>query len=106
MGMDEILYQSKSQKRRVEKQLEAESFLKERAEREILERWEQAQIKAAGIQSALDYAIEQYEQHKDELDEKVQQDVEEQIEERKKEIREFLMAEKDKYLESIGIQAD
>ena len=55
---------------------------------------------------SLEYAIDQYNQHKDELDEKAQKEVEEQIQLRQKEIQDFIMAEKDKYLESIGIQAD
>jgi hypothetical protein len=104
--MDEVLYQSNKEKKRITKALEQEQFLKEKKEALILKAWEEAQIKAAGFQSVLDYAVEQYGQHKDELEEKVQKEVEEQIELRQKEIKEFLMSEKEKYLASIGIQQD
>ena len=104
--MDEVLYQSNRQKKIIAKQLEREQFLEEKKTAPILKAWEEAQIKAASIQSALDYAIEQYNQHKNELDEKVQKEVEEQIELRQTEIKEFIMTEKDKYLEAMGIQAD
>lgn len=104
--MDEVLYQSNKEKKRLSRALEQEQFLKEKKESLILKSWEEAQVKAAGIQSALDYAIEQYNQHKDELEEKVQQEVEEQIKLRQEEIKQFLMSEKDKYLEAMGIQAD
>ena len=104
--MDETFYISNKEKKRLANQLEQEKFLKEKKTAPIIKAWEDAQIKAAGIQSALDYAVEQYSQHKDELEEKVQQEIEEQIELRQKEIKEFLMSEKDKYLEAMGIQAD
>jgi hypothetical protein len=104
--MDEVLYQSNTQKKRLARELERQQFLEEKKNAPIIQAWEEAQVKAAGIQSALDYAVEQYTQHKDELDEKMQKDVEEQIQLRQKEIEEFLMSEKDKYLEAMGIQAD
>jgi hypothetical protein len=104
--MDETFYISNKEKKRLANQLEQEKFLEEKKTAPIIKAWEDAQIKAAGIQSALDYAVEQYSQHKDELEEKVQQEIEEQIELRQKEIKEFLMSEKDKYLEAMGIQAD
>ena len=104
--MDETLYQSNKQKKRFVRMAEKEAFLKAKKVRKITEAWEQAQIKAATIQSALDYAVEQYNQHKDELDEKVQKEVEEQIELRQNEIKEFLMSEKELYLERMGIQQD
>lgn len=104
--MDETFYISNKEKKRLANQSEQEKFLEEKKTAPIIKAWEDAQIKAAGIQSALDYAVEQYNQHKDELEEKVQQEIEEQIELRQKEIKEFLMSEKDKYLEAMGIQAD
>jgi hypothetical protein len=104
--MDKVLYQSNKEKKRIARTLEQEQFIEYKKKEPIIKAWEEAQIKAAGIQSALDYAVEQYNQHKDELEEKVQQEVEEQIELRQKEIKEFLMSEKDKYLEAMGIQAD
>lgn len=104
--MDEVLYQSNKQKKILANKVEQEQFLKEKKMKPIIDAWEQAQIKAASIQSALEYAIEQYNQYKDELEETQQKEVEEQIEMRKKEVEDYLMAEKDKYLESIGLQAD
>ena len=104
--MDEVLYQSNKQKKRLARALEKEAFLLEKKETRITREWEEAQVKAASIQSALDYAVHQYNEHKDELDEEVKKQVEEQIELRQKEIEEFIMTEKDKYLEAMGIQAD
>lgn len=104
--MDEVLYQSNKQKKILANKLEQEQFLKEKKMKPIIDAWEQAQIKAAGIQSALEYAVEQYTQYKDELTEEQQKEVEEQIELRQKEVETFLMAEKEIYLERIGIQQD
>lgn len=64
--------------------------------------WEQSQLKAATIQSALDYAISQFEKHKEELPEDLRKQTEEMIETRKNEVKDFLMGEKDKYLKRIG----
>jgi hypothetical protein len=104
--MDEVLYQSKSEKRRIERQLEAEGFIKEKKEKAILNRWEASQVTAAGWQSVLDHATNIYQEHKAELDEETIIKTEEQITERQRQIKEFLMAEKDMYLEAMGIQAD
>lgn len=104
--MDEVLYKSNREKKRLVRALEQEQFLEEKKTAPIVKAWEEAQIKAAGIQSALDYFIDQYNEHKDELDKEMQQQVEEKIEERQKDIKEYLMSEKDRYLEAMGIQAD
>ena len=104
--MDEVLYKSNREKKRLARALEQEQFLEYKKKAPIIKTWEEAQIKAAGIQSALDYFIEQYNEHKDELDKDMQQQVEEKIEERQKDIREYLMSKKDQYLEAMGIQAD
>lgn len=81
-------------------------FLEEKKTNAVEKRWEDAQVKAAGIQSVLDYAVEQYTQHKDELEESVQEQVEEQIKARQKEIEDFLMEEKDIYLEGMKPKSD
>lgn len=81
-------------------------FLEEKKTNAIEKRWEDAQVRAAGIQSVLDYAVDQYNQHKDELEESAQKEVEAQIAARQKEIEDFIMAEKDLYLEGMGIQSD
>jgi hypothetical protein len=87
-------------------QAKAVQFLEEKKLNKVEKRWEDAQVRAAGIQSVLDYAVEQYTQHKDEIDESAQKDIEEQIKARQKEIETFIMSEKELYLESIGIQED
>lgn len=70
------------------------------------EMWEQSQIKAASIQSALDYAVDQFNKHKAELSPEIIEQTEEMIALRQKEIREYLMKEKEQYLERLGIQQD
>jgi hypothetical protein len=99
-------YQSNRQKKVWANQAEAESFLKEKQTKAITDRWEASQVTAAGWQSVLDHATNIYEEHKAELDEETIIKTEEQITERQKQIKEFLMAEKDMYLEAMGIQAD
>jgi hypothetical protein len=99
--MDQTHYQSKSQMKRIEKQLEADSFIKERKEKEIADRWEQAQLKAATMQSVLDYMAEQFYAHKDELSEDIVAQTREQMGLRASEIREFLMSEKEAFRTAI-----
>lgn len=97
---------SKTQDKKLQRALEREEYIiKTKAER-AKEAWEEAQIKAAGFQSVLDFAVDQFNQHKEELEAEMVTKTEEMIETRQKEIETFLMSEKDKYLESIGIQAD
>lgn len=64
--------------------------------------WEQAQLRAATIQSALDYAVDQFNKHKGELELEVVEKTEDMIAARQKEIKELLMKEKDLYLQRIG----
>lgn len=64
--------------------------------------WEQAQLKAATIQSALDYAVDQFNKHKEELDLDIIEKTEDMIAQRQKEIKELLMKEKDEYLKRMG----
>lgn len=64
--------------------------------------WEQAQLKAATIQSALDYAIDQFNTHKTELPQEIVEQTEGMIAQRKKEIEELLMREKDLFLKRMG----
>ena len=104
--MDEPLYKSNKQKKVEERQaLQLDTIIAKRRQ-EATERWTNVQIKAAGFQSVLDYAIEQYNEHKEELEEEVITETEKQIEARQSQIKEFLMTEKDVYLEAMGIQAD
>jgi hypothetical protein len=104
--MDEPLYKSNKQKKIEERQaLQLDTIIAKRRQ-EATERWTNVQIKAAGFQSVLDYAIEQYNLHKEELEEEVITKTEEMIKERQTEIETFLMTEKDLYLAAMGAMAD
>ena len=102
----EQLYKSKKQLKAEERIAIREQFLGEKKVAEIHSRWESAQIQAATWQSVLDHATNIYNEHKEELEAEVITQTEEQIQERQKQISDFLMTEKDLYLESMGIQAD
>lgn len=103
---EEVLYKSSRQNKIEERQALQLDFLIEKKNKEAEDRWNAAQIQAAGFQSVLDYAVEQFNEHKEELDTEMVTKTEEQISERQEQIKVFLLSEKDKYLESIGIQAD
>jgi hypothetical protein len=68
--------------------------------------WNDAQMRAAMMQQTLDVAIGEFEEHQEELDAEVVTQIKQQIDLRKKDIQNFLMGEKDKYLERMGIQQD
>ena len=104
--MTEPLYQSNRQKKIEERKAVQLDTLLAKKRQEAEERWVNVQIKAAGFQSVLDYAVEQYNKHKEELEEDVITKTEELIKERQEEIKAYLMTEKDLYLEAMGIQAD
>ena len=104
--MDETLYKSNKQLKAEERIAIREQFLGEKRVAEITKRWEDAQVTAAGWQSVLDYAVDQFTQHKSELEEEMITETEKQIVERQEQIKTYLMTEKDLYLESMGIQAD
>ena len=104
--MDEPLYKSNKQKKVEERQaIQLDTIIAKRRQ-EAIERWTNVQIKAAGFQSVLDYAIEQYNLHKEELEEEVITKTEEMIKERQTEIETFLMTEKDIYLAAMGAMKD
>jgi hypothetical protein len=104
--MTDTNYQSNRQKKILENKAEAESFLEDKKVKAITDRWEASQVTAAGWQSVLDHATNIYQEHKAELDEETITKTEEQIAERQKQIKEFIMSEKEMYLEAMGIQAD
>jgi len=102
----ETYYKSNRQKKIEERQaLQLDAIIAKR-NKEAEDRWTEAQITAAKFQSVLDYAVEQFNEHKDELEQDMVTKTEEMIEARQQEIKDYLLSEKDKYLESIGIQAD
>lgn len=86
---------SKTQDKKLKNKIEHAEFL-----------WNDAQMRAAMMQQTLQIAVGEFETHKEELEAEVIKTVEEQIELRKKDIETFLMGEKDKYLERMGIQQD
>ena len=86
---------SKTQDKKLKNKIEHAEFL-----------WNDAQMRAAMMQQTLQIAIGEFETHKDELEADVVTKVEEQINLRKKDIETFLMGEKGKYLERMGIQQD
>ena len=104
--MDEPLYKSNRQKKIEERQAFQLDTIIAKRRHESTERWTNVQIKAAGFQSVLDYAVEQYNLHKEELEEEVINKTEEMIKERQEEIETFLMTEKDLYLAAMGAMAD
>jgi hypothetical protein len=96
-----------NKKKKIEerKALQLETIIAKK-QQEATERWTNVQIKAAGFQSVLDYAVEQYTQHKEDLEDEVITKTEEMIKERQAEIEQFLMTEKDIYLAAMGAMAD
>ena len=83
-----------------------QEFLEKKKLKPFEDRWQESQIKAATMQSVLDYAVEQFTEHRDELEKEMITKTEEQISERQEQIKEFIMSEKELYLASIGIQED
>lgn len=97
---------SKRQEKILLNQARQAQFLEEKKQTAAEKRWENAQIQAATWQSVLTYAVEQFTEHKEELEPEMVEKTEALIKERQKEIETFIMAEKELYLESAGIQAD
>jgi hypothetical protein len=91
---------SRKQDKAFEAQKRQADFIAEKAQKAREKRWEDAQIKAATMQSVLDYAVDQFTQHKDELEAEVITKTEELIKERQSEIEAFLMEEKDIYVKA------
>jgi hypothetical protein len=83
-----------------------QEFLEKKKLKPFEDRWQESQIKAATMQSVLNYAVEQFTEHRDDLEEEMITKTEEQIQERQDQIKEFIMSEKELYLASIGIQED
>lgn len=91
---------SRKQDKALEAQKRQADFIAEKAKNARDKRWEDAQIKAATMQSVLDYAVDQFNQHKDELEEDVVTKTEELIKERQTEIEAFLMEEKETFVKA------
>lgn len=83
---------SKTQDKKLKNKTEHAEFL-----------WNQAQMKAAAMAQILDIAIAEFEEHQEELEADVVATITEQIAVRKKDIENYLMKEKDLFLERVGV---
>jgi hypothetical protein len=86
---------SKTQDKRKQRRIEQAEFL-----------WEQAQLTAALAKTNLDLAIESFKDAMGELTEEQVKATEEKAQEQYKRLEDYLMTEKEKYLERLGIQQD
>jgi hypothetical protein len=86
---------SKTQDKKLKNKVEHAEFL-----------WNEAQMKAAAMQQILDIAIAEFEEHQEELEAEVVATITEQIAIRKKDIEDYLMGEKNKFIERIRVDVD
>jgi Mg/Co/Ni transporter MgtE len=93
---------SKRQEKIAEAKQSQADFLREKAEN----RWTQSQLKAAMAKTELDLAVETFKDLNKEMTTDQITATEEQVQIQYKRIEEYLMSEKERYLESIGIQED
>jgi hypothetical protein len=68
--------------------------------------WKQAQLKAALAKTNLDLAVETFKDLNKEMTQEQVKETQEQTEIQYKRIEEYLMSEKELYLERMGIQQD
>ena len=68
--------------------------------------WNQAQLKSALIKNQLDIAVQTFKELSGEMTEEQVKATEEQTQIQYKRIEEYIMSEKEKYLERMGIQHD
>lgn len=86
---------SKTQEKRKQRKLEHAEFL-----------WHQAQLNAAYAKTELDLAVQTFKDLQKEMTEEQIKATNEQSEIQYKRIEEYLMKEKEKYLDRMGIQQD
>jgi len=86
---------SKTQEKKKQRKEEHAEFL-----------WNQAQLKAALIKNQLDIAVQTFKELSGEMTEEQVKATEEQTQIQYKRIEEYIMSEKEKYLERLGIQQD
>lgn len=86
---------SKTQDKRKQRKIEHAEFL-----------WKQAQLNAALAKTNLDLALESFKDAMGELTEEQVKATEEKAQEQYKRLEDYLMTEKEKYLERLGIQQD
>ena len=68
--------------------------------------WQQAQLKSALAKTDLDLAVETFKDLNEEMTEQQVKETQEQVQIQYKRIEEYLMSEKELYLERMGIQQD
>jgi hypothetical protein len=86
---------SKTQSKKTQRKIEQAEFL-----------WNQAQLKAALIKNQLDVAVQTFKELSGEMTEEQVKATEEQTQIQYKRIEEYIMSEKEKYLERLGIYYD
>ena len=86
---------SKTQEKKKQRKEEHAEFL-----------WNQAQLIAAMIKNQLDIAVQTFKELSGEMTEEQVKATEEQTQIQYKRIEEYVMSEKEKYLERLGIQQD
>jgi hypothetical protein len=86
---------SKTQDKRKQRKEEHAEFL-----------WKDAQLKAALAKTELDLAVETFKDLNGEMTAEQIEETSEQVQIQYKRIEEYLMSEKEKYLERMGIQQD
>lgn len=86
---------SKTKDKREQKKIEQAEYM-----------WQKAQVRAALAKAELDKALETFTELVGELTEEQVVETREKAKEQYKRIEEYLMGEKEKYLERLGIQQD
>ena len=86
---------SKTQDKKKQRKIEHAEFL-----------WNKAQLRSALVKNQIDLAVETFKELSGEMTEEQIKATEEQTQIQYKRIEEYLMSEKEKYLERLGIQQD
>ena len=86
---------SKTQDKKKQKIIEHAEFL-----------WNQAQLRSALIKNQLDLAVQTFKELSGEMTEEQVKATEEQTQIQYKRVEEYIMSEKERYLERLGIQQD
>jgi hypothetical protein len=86
---------SKTQDKKKQRKIDHAEFL-----------WHQAQLRSALIKNQLDLAVQTFKELNGEMTEEQIKATEEQTQIQYKRIEDYLMSEKEKYLERLGIQQD
>ena len=63
----DVLFKSNKELKKMERMADQAAYLEKQRVQQIENRWNDAQMKAASAKSVIDYAVEQFEEHKEEL---------------------------------------